>query len=64
MVDAETGRELVRKQALAFVFGSPSVAGSIVYRASSTAREARDLDSGELLWEFQTEASKRNAAGC
>ena len=23
--------------------------------------EARDLDSGDLLWEFQTETSKRNA---
>ena len=26
----------------------------------STILEARDLNSGELLWDFQTEASKKN----
>jgi outer membrane protein assembly factor BamB len=62
VLDADTGRELVRKQGLAFMFSSPSVAGSTVYiGVLNGTLEARDLGSGEMLWEFQTETSKRNA---
>ena len=61
-VDADTGRELVRKQGLAYMFSSPSVAGSTVYiGVLNGTLEARDLASGDLLWEYQTETSKRNA---
>jgi len=61
VVDATTGKELVRQQGKAFVFASPSVAGSVVFvGVLNGTLQARDLSSGELLWEFRTEASKRN----
>jgi outer membrane protein assembly factor BamB len=44
------------------MFASASVAGSVVYTGIlNGSLEARDFDSGALLWEFRTEASKRNA---
>jgi outer membrane protein assembly factor BamB len=61
VADAESGKPLVRKQGSAFVFSSPAVAGNVVYvGVLNGTLEARDLESGDLLWEFQTEASKRN----
>lgn len=61
VVDAGTGKLLVRQQDKAYMFSSPTVAGSVVFTAVlNGALEARDLDSGEVLWEFRTEASKRN----
>ena len=61
VVDAETGKLIVQQQAKAYVFSSPSVAGSVVFVGILNGTlEARDLDSGELLWEFRTEASRRN----
>jgi outer membrane protein assembly factor BamB len=62
VVDAKTGKEIVREQGKAYVFSSPAIAGNTVYGGVLNGTlEARDLASGELLWEFQTEASKRNA---
>ena len=62
VLDAETGKELVRQQGKAYVFSSPSVAGNTVYvGVLNGTLEARDLASGNLLWQFETEASKRNA---
>jgi outer membrane protein assembly factor BamB len=61
VVDAATGKPIVREQGKAYVFASPAVAGNIVYvGVLNGTLEARDLASGALLWEFQTEASKRN----
>jgi outer membrane protein assembly factor BamB len=61
VLDAETGKPMVRQEGKAYVFSSPSVAGSLVFiGVLNGTLEARDLDSGNLLWEFQTEASKRN----
>ena len=61
VLDAETGKPIVEKQGKAFVFSSPSVAGTTVFvGVLNGTLEARDLTSGELLWEFQTEASRRN----
>ena len=40
---------------------SPSVVGDVVLiGVLNGTLEARDLKSGEVLWEFQTEASKQN----
>ena len=62
VLEAETGRELVRQQGKAYVFSSPSVAGNTVYvGVLNGTLEARDLDSGNVLWEFETDTSKRNA---
>jgi len=61
VVDAETGKPIVREEGKAYVFASPAVAGQTVFiGVLNGTLEARDLTSGELLWEFQTEASKRN----
>ena len=54
----------------AYVFSSPAVAGDVVYLGVLNGTlEARDLATGELLWEYQTEASLQNrswilTAGC
>jgi outer membrane protein assembly factor BamB len=62
VLDAETGKQIVRQQGSAYMFSSPSVAGNIVYIGILNGTlEARDLDSGALAWEFQTDASRRNA---
>ena len=62
VVDAKSGRELLAQQGRAFMFSSPVVAGSVVLiGVLNGTLEARDFDSGELLWSFATEASKRNA---
>jgi outer membrane protein assembly factor BamB len=61
MVDVATGKSAVRQQLKAFVFASPSVAGDVVYvGVLNGTLEARDLKTGELLWEFQTDASREN----
>jgi eukaryotic-like serine/threonine-protein kinase len=63
MVDAETGKPLAKVQGKAYMFGSPAVAGGVVYQGVLNGiLEARDLASGELLWDFQTEASRENRA--
>ena len=61
VADAETGKSLVRQQGKAYMFSSPAVAGNVVFiGVLNGTLEARDFDSGDLLWEFQTDASKRN----
>jgi len=53
---------IAQVQGSAYMFSSPAVAGSVVFSGVLNGLlEARDLDSGALLWEFQTDASKRNA---
>jgi outer membrane protein assembly factor BamB len=62
VLDAATGRPIARRQGNAYIFSSPTIAGDVVYVGILNGTlEARDLDSGELLWEFRTEASRRNA---
>jgi len=61
VLDAQTGKQLVKQQGNAYMFSSPSVAGDLVYLGILNGTlEARDFNSGELKWEFQTEASRRN----
>jgi outer membrane protein assembly factor BamB len=61
VLDAETGKQIVRQQGKAYVFSSPAVAGDTVFvGVLNGTLEARDLGSGDVLWEYQTEASKRN----
>ena len=61
VLDAETGKPIVQKQGNAYIFASPSVAGNTVYvGVLNGTLEARDLRSGDVLWEFRTEASRRN----
>lgn len=61
MVDAETGKPLAKVQGKAYMFASPAVAGGVVYQGVTNGiLEARDLASGDLLWHFQTAASREN----
>jgi outer membrane protein assembly factor BamB len=61
IVDAATGKSLVKQQLKAYVFSSPAVADGVVYLGILNGTlEARSLESGELLWEYQTDASREN----
>ncbi len=60
-LDAETGKPFYEQKSKGLMFGSPAVAGNIVYQPVTTGiLEARDLDTGKVIWTFTTEASKRN----
>jgi eukaryotic-like serine/threonine-protein kinase len=61
VVEAATGKEVIRQQAKAYMFSSPAVVGDVVFvGVLNGTLEARDVKTGDLLWEFQTEASKQN----
>lgn len=61
LIDAATGKSTLRQQDKAYMFSSPTVVGSVVLLGVLNGTlAARDLNTGELLWEFQTEASKQN----
>ena len=60
-VDAATGKPVFKQQLKAYVFSSPSLAGDAVYLGIlNGTMEARNRNTGELLWTFQTETSKQN----
>jgi outer membrane protein assembly factor BamB len=62
VAEAATGKSLTRKEGKAYFFSSPAIAGDVVLiGALNGMLEARDLNTGDLLWEYQTEASRRNA---
>ena len=51
----------MKQEDKAYMFSSPTVAGDVVLiGVLNGSLAARDRNSGELLWEFQTEASKQN----
>ncbi|MGB9476076.1 MAG: PQQ-binding-like beta-propeller repeat protein [Candidatus Udaeobacter sp.] len=61
MADAATGKSLVRQQGKAYMFSSPAIAGDVaIIGVLNGTLEARDAKSGELLWDYQTDASKQN----
>jgi outer membrane protein assembly factor BamB len=61
VVDAVTGKSLVKQDAKAYTFSSAAVTDDAVYiGVLNGTLAARDRKSGELLWEFQTEACKQN----
>jgi outer membrane protein assembly factor BamB len=63
VVEAATGKELVRQQAKAYMFSSPAVAGDVVLiGVLNGTLEARDVKTGDLLWDYQIEKSKENKA--
>ena len=60
-LDAKTGKPIFKQQGNAYIFSSPTVAGSMVFVGILNGTlEARDVSSGEKIWEFQTQASKEN----
>ena len=61
VVHAATGKSVLKQQDKAYMFSSPSVVGDVVLiGVLNGTLEARDRQSGDVLWEFQTEASKQN----
>jgi outer membrane protein assembly factor BamB len=60
-VDAPSGKPLLKQDVKAYTFASPTVAGDVVLvGVMNGTLEARDLATGTLLWDYRTEASKRN----
>jgi outer membrane protein assembly factor BamB len=61
VADAATGKSVLKQQDKAFMFSSPVVAGDVVLMGVLNGTlQARDLKTGEPLWDFQTETSKQN----
>jgi hypothetical protein len=61
IVDAATGKSLVKQDVKAYVFGSPAVANGVVYLdVLNGTLEARSLATGELLWDYRTQAARDN----
>lgn len=61
VVDAATGTSVLKQQDKAYMFSSPSIAGDVVLiGVLNGTLQARDLKSGDALWDFQTETSKQN----
>jgi len=61
VVDAATGKPILRMQDKAYIFSSPAIAGDVVlHGVFNGTLVARDLSSGQVLWQYETEASKRN----
>jgi outer membrane protein assembly factor BamB len=60
-LDAKTGRLRFTHDAKGAVFSSPALAGEMAYVGVSNGRLlAVDAKSGKLVWDFQTEGSKRD----
>jgi outer membrane protein assembly factor BamB len=61
VLDALTGKSVLKQVDKAYMFSSPVVIGDVVLiGVLNGTLEARDLKSGEVLWEYQTDASKEN----
>ena len=61
VVDANTGKPIVRQQGKAFMFSSPAVVNDVVFiGVLNGTLEARDGKTGDLLWDFRVEKSKQN----
>lgn len=61
VVDASSGKPIVRQQGKAYMFSSPAVAGDVVFIGVLIGTlEGRDAKTGDLLWDFQVEKPKQN----
>jgi len=61
VVDAASGKPLRQHDVSAYVFASPTIAGDVVLLAAlNGSLQARDRSTGELLWEFRSDASRAN----
>jgi outer membrane protein assembly factor BamB len=62
-LDATSGKPVVRQQAKAYMFSLAAIVGDVVFiGVLNGTLEARDAKTGELLWDFQVDTSKRNNA--
>ena len=61
VADAATGKPVLEQSTRAYVFSSPAVAGGVAYYGVFNGTlEARDVGTGALLWEYQSETAKKN----
>jgi outer membrane protein assembly factor BamB len=61
VVDANSGKPVVRQQGKAYMFSSPAIVGDVAFiGVLNGTLEARDVKTGELLWDYQVETSKQN----
>ncbi len=61
VLDAASGKPVHESSTQAYVFSSPTIAGDVVLLGVlNGVLQARDKASGELRWEFQTDASRAN----
>jgi eukaryotic-like serine/threonine-protein kinase len=61
VLDAATGKPVLKQQDKSYMFSSPAIAGDVVFvGVLNGTLEARDLKTGEVLWNFETETSKEN----
>ena len=61
VVEAASGKPILRQEGKAYMFSSPAVAGDVVLiGVLNGTLEARDINTGAILWDFQTDASKQN----
>jgi len=61
IIDAANGKSVQKQQSKAYMFSSPAIAGDVaLIGVVNGTLEARDINSGELLWDYQVEKSKRN----
>jgi len=62
IVDAATGADVATIDAKFPIYSSPAIANGTLYAGTFGGKLlALDLKTHEILWQFQTEASKRNA---
>ena len=62
VVAAATGKPVLKIQDKAYIFSSPAIAGDVVlHGVLNGTLVARDLSSGQVLWQYETEASRRNS---
>ena len=61
VLDAATGKSILRQKDNAYMFSSPTVVGDVVLiGVLNGTLAARDIKTGNLLWEYRTETSKEN----
>jgi len=61
VVEAATGKPILKQQDKSFMFSSPAVTDDVVFiGVLNGTLQARDRKSGEVLWNFETETSKKN----
>ncbi len=62
VVEAATGKPVLKQEDKSYMFSSPAIAGDVVFiGVLNGTLQARDLKTGEVLWNFETETSKQNA---
>src|SRR5436190_23171572 len=64
VMDAATGKPILKQEDKAYMFSSPAVTNDVVFiGVLNGTLEARDRNSGELLWEFRPTRPSKTRTG-